>query len=212
MPGGTSGESISEVPRFSDGRPGAANRWNKNDYGPNRSSPYDLVSVPSLRLGEILRNPFRQERALVFCEPQLLVHLESRRVLPHHFEMEGADSHRSRFPLHKFHRRATPSPPAIFLQQIELVNERIPVQPLQAVSKAQYDVPDSADSIQNQPRTAKIRIAQQRHQGHVRLFLIEAMPVEGVILPHKSQKGGGVRLHRQTELRSMVVHRSETLC
>src|ERR1035437_7677946 len=106
--------------------------------------------------------------------------------------------------LHKFHRPAPPAAPAILLPQIELVDERIPPQPLQTVPKAQHDVPHSPAAIHNQPRAAEIRIAQQRHQRHVRFLLLEAVAVEHVILPHESQQRARIRLDRQTKLRLRV--------
>src|ERR1700693_3866442 len=123
--------------------------------------------------------------------------------------MQRAKPRRPRFLLHELHRLPTPAAPAILLQQIQLINERIPPQPLQAVSKAQHDVPDCPTAIQDEPRAPEIRIAQQSDQRHVSLLLLEAVAVENVILPHKSQQSPSTALCRQPKLR-FAVHFSLT--
>src|ERR1035437_117048 len=98
--------------------------------------------------------------------------------------------------------RRTPHPPPH--PQIEPVRQPPPPPPPQTVPKAQPGVPHSPAAIQNQPRAAEIRIAQQRHQRHVRFLLLEAVAVEHVILPHESQQRARIRLDRQTKLRLRV--------
>src|ERR1700721_1595252 len=115
--------------------------------------------------------------------------------------MQRAKPRRPRLLLHELHRLPPPPAPALPPKQIQLINERTPPQPLQAVSKAQHDVPDCPTAIQDEPHAPEIRIAQQSDQRHVSLLLLEAVAVENVILPHKSQQSASIGLRRQPKLR-----------
>lgn len=94
------------------------------------------MSVAALWFGKILGNPFRQEGAGVLDETELLVDLQGCGILAHDFQMQGANSSRARGFFHEFQRLPSPAASAIFLEQVEFVDEGIAAEPFQAVAKA----------------------------------------------------------------------------
>src|SRR6201988_5201167 len=133
-------------------------------------------------------------------EADFSIQLERHSILPHNFQMQRANSCCSRPVFHEFHRLPSPPSPAILFAQIELVDERVPPQPLQAIAKAQNDVADCNVAIQNQPGTPKTRIAKQCGDRRLCLLTIEAMPVERVVRPHEFEKNLDVGFRCQTKL------------
>src|SRR5579859_5372997 len=119
--------------------------------------------------------------------------------------MKRANTLLARLFLDKGHGFAAPAMPTILFLQIKFVDKSVASEPLQAVAEADHHVADGRISIQNQPRRSEIRIPKQRLECSASFLFIETMPVEGIVIPHESQKSVHVRFDRQAKLR-VVMH------
>jgi hypothetical protein len=94
--------------------------------------------------------------------------------------MEGSYSEFAGGVFKESHCLLAPAPATIFLTEVNLVYECIPAQPLEAIAEAQDRIPYRRGFIQDEPRTAKVRISQQRLQSDTSLLSIVTIAIQSV--------------------------------
>ena len=116
----------------------------------------------------------------MLLESNRLIESQRRVITFHDAEMEGSYSEFAGCIFKESHRLLAPASAAILLAEVNLVYEGIPSEPFEAIAEAQHRIPYRRGAIQDEPRTAKVRISQQRIQSGTSLISIVTIAVQSV--------------------------------
>src|SRR5690242_1595552 len=95
--------------------------------------------------------------------------------------------------LDKLQGGAAPAPPAVGFAQVELVDESVAAQVLEAVAEGEDDVADGGrivgrTTVEDEPRLAEGRFTQEVDESHAGAWFVVGVAVEGVVLAHQREK------------------------
>ena len=129
----------------------------------------------------------------MLAKSQALVQVQSPLVAVHNLEVKRADTEFDGAILEKGHGFTAPAASAILFAQVELVNEGIAPQPLQAITEAKHDVAYESFAVEDEPGAALVGIPQEPCQSGTGFLAIIAVSVEGVVRLHEIEEEIRVR-------------------